>query len=129
MKRRRKHIPLPEKLAAALSLLLNEEERTKLREKRVTAKTVISLFEFDHAVLHALGGADSWFNLTPTLKSPHREKSKRDTSIVAKVKRIERDDTKWRNLLRPKPRSFQESSRWPKRKIPSRQKKGRPAAP
>jgi hypothetical protein len=91
-KRARKHIALPEKLAAALSMLLPQADRDVLRDLKVPAKQVIALFQFDHAILHARGGSDRWHNLTPLLKAPHREKSRRDTSIVAKVKRLRRKE-------------------------------------
>ncbi len=87
-KRARKYISLREKLAAALSMLLPQEQRDELRAKKVPAKVVIGLFDFDHAILHALGGPDIWPNMTPLLRVPHREKSRRDTSTVAKVDRI-----------------------------------------
>src|SRR5579883_1228428 len=84
-KRARKYISLREKLAAALSLLLPQELRDELRAAKVPAKSVISMFHQDHNILFALDGADKWWNLTPLLKDPHRQKSRRDTSIVAKV--------------------------------------------
>ena len=86
--RARKYIPLPERLAATLAMLLPAEQRDRLRASRAKADTVIALFEFDHVVLHALDGSDEWFNLTPTQVREHRSKSRRDTSAVAKVDRI-----------------------------------------
>ncbi len=56
----------------------------------MSAKAIRALFEMDHVVLHAHGGPDTWENLDPKLKAPHREKSRRDTSIVAKTKRLQR---------------------------------------
>lgn len=87
-RRPRKHISLTERLAAALACLLPQDQRDDLRARKVTAKTVLALFEMDHIVLFALGGSDHWSNIDPKLRAPHREKSRRDTSIVAKVKRI-----------------------------------------
>lgn len=89
MSRPRKHIPLTERLAMALACLLPQEQRDDLRARKVPAKSIISLFEADHIVLHALGGSDFWWNLHPTLRMQHREKSRRDTSICAKVKRLQ----------------------------------------
>jgi hypothetical protein len=83
---------LREKLAAALSMLLLPELRNGLRGQQAPAQTVIGLFDFDHNVLHAHDGIDDWWNLTPMLRTTHREKSRRDTAIVAKVKRLRR---KW----------------------------------
>lgn len=102
MNRKRDYIRYEERLAAALSRLLPPEQEKELREKRVPAKAIISLFQNDHIVLHALGGSDKWFNLDPKIIAPHREKSRRDTSIVAKVRRIEKEPEKWRGLSGPK---------------------------
>jgi len=88
MKRKRKHIPLAEQLAAALSMLLPQALRDEMRRERATAKDVRALFQMDHVVLHAHGGSDKWHNLTPMVRALHREKSKGDTSIAAKSKRI-----------------------------------------
>ena len=116
MKRPRKYIPFPEKLAATLACLLSQEHRDDLRNRKVPASVVLSLFEWDHIVLHSLGGSDTWENIDPRLVAAHREKSKRDTSIVAKVKRINltllsnSSDTK-----KPIKRV-----NWPKRKLQSR---------
>lgn len=88
-RRKRKAIRKDDYLAAALSLLLSYEERTALRRTKVPASAVLRMFSPDHIELHALGGSDAWHNLHPTLRAPHKEKSKRDTSIVAKVKRIQ----------------------------------------
>lgn len=87
-KRARKYIGLREQLAAALSMLLPQEQRDDLRARQVPAKTVIALFSPDHNILHALDGSDRWWNLTPMLREPHKQKSRRDTSIVAKVDRL-----------------------------------------
>lgn len=123
MKRARAHIPYPERLAAALSMLLPQEDRDALRELRVGAADVIALFDFDHVVLHALGGTDEWHNLTPMLRAPHREKSRRDTSIVAKTRRLSRAHQEFvSKMLKPdKGRSEAPQSKWPKgRKLQSR---------
>jgi hypothetical protein len=76
------------KLAATLACLLPQSERDEYRRGRVSAETILRLFEFDHVRLHALGGTDKWFDLDPKLHAVHREKSRRDTAIVAKVKRL-----------------------------------------
>lgn len=119
-KRARKYINLRERLAAAYAMLLPQEQRDELRARKVPAKTVMALFTDDHGHLHALGGSDRWFNLTPMLREPHKEKSRRDTSIVAKVDRI--DETRRehlaamaRKLIGPSP--FTEM---PKRRIANR---------
>jgi len=88
VKRKRKHIPLREQLAAALSMLLPQGVRDLMRTARFSASAVIREFEMHHNILHAHDGPDRWWNLTPMLKPEHRETARRDTSIVAKVKRI-----------------------------------------
>jgi 5-methylcytosine-specific restriction endonuclease McrA len=116
----RKHINLREKLAATLALLLSQSLRDDMRERKVVADSVISLFDFDHAVLHVHGGTDTWDNLTPMLRKDHREKSKDDIKKVAKSRRIARAPEKWRGLLAPKTRDPKRPSRWPKRKLRSK---------
>lgn len=120
MSRKRNYIPLPEKLAAALACLLPQELRDDLRDRKVSSSTVLEMFQWDHIHLHSLGGSDAWENLNPVLVAVHKEKSRRDTSIAAKAKRI---DKKWQeftaeNLSHPKP--TKKPSKWPKQKIQSR---------
>jgi len=118
---------------------LPQAERDDLRRRRVSAQSVIGLWEFDHVVLHAFGGADEWWNLDPKLKAVHREKSRRDTSIVAKTKRIEANvelhNARMKELGKlvadqvvqdySKLRLFRAKRKWPKRSFPQRYKEGR----
>ena len=83
--RPRKYVAIREKWAAALSMLLPQAQRDELRERHATAKEVIGLFDQDHVIFHVIGGPDKWWNFTPMLRAPHRQKSRRDTSTVAKV--------------------------------------------
>lgn len=85
---RRKKIPLEQQLAAALACLLPQAQRDELRHARVPAKAVIRLFSPDHIWLHSLGGPDAWWNIDPKLRPVHAEKSRGDTAIAAKVKRL-----------------------------------------
>jgi hypothetical protein len=101
MKRKRKHIPMREIAAAALSIMLPQKERDALRSQLRNAKAVISRFEMHHNILHAHGGTDTWENLTPMLKADHRATVPRDIKIIAKTKRIDRDEDKWRQFMRP----------------------------
>lgn len=124
-RRPRKYVAIRKKWAAALSMLLPQAQRDELREARVPAKSIIAMFDQDHVVLHALGGADEWWNFTPMLRAPHREKSRMDTAIVAKVRRIERGEQEHqaamrRKLLAPAERPERPRSRWGKRKVQSR---------
>ncbi len=117
-KRARRHISLSERYAAALACLLPAELRDLYREEKVPAATIIAQFEIDHIVLHAFDGSDLWWNLDPVLKPAHREKSRRDTSIVAKAARI---DTKWKDFTAAMATGHkppQRMTRWPKRKFP-----------
>jgi hypothetical protein len=97
---KRKHIPLKQRLAAALSMLLPQPRRDFCRELKFSADFICSLFEFDHNILHTHGGSDDWWNLTPMLHDEHREKSRRDTAIVAKVKRLSGKRKRPRKKLR-----------------------------
>jgi hypothetical protein len=58
--------------------------------KAMGRENFLSLFHFDHGILHGVEVNDEFWNLTPRLIPPHREKSRKDTSTVAKVKRLER---------------------------------------
>ena len=88
-RRKRKYIPYPERLAAALVELLPVDMQVDLRARRVSARHVIRLFTPDHIVLHALGGSDRWWNLHMRLRGPEvLAKNASDTTAVAKTKRI-----------------------------------------
>jgi len=119
MPRKRSYVRLPEKLAATLACLLPQAERDDLRNRRVPASEVISLFEFDHIVLHSFGGSNFWFNLDPKLVQPHREKSKKDTAIAAKAKRIDKKWTEFMSKVSARPKS-EKKHKWAKRKLQSR---------
>lgn len=121
-KRARKYILLREQLAAALAMLLPTQQRDELRAAKVPAKTVIALFSPDHGILHALGGSDRWFNIYPMLREPHKEKSRRDTAIVAKVRRIAPEHEEFRRrMLKPdKGGVTRDKGKWPRRKLQSR---------
>ena len=82
---KRAHIPYPQQLAAALRELGGiPYDHAKL----MSAEQVISLFQRDHGILHATDPINEHWNITWRLRAEHREKSKRDTAIVAKSKRI-----------------------------------------
>ena len=101
-------------------MLLPPEIRDEARQRKLPAQAIISFFEMDHNVLHSLGGSDEWWNLTPMIKPEHRAKSRGDTSIAAKVKRVSsaHDEHKRRmsNKLLPAPPAREK----PKAKIQSR---------
>jgi hypothetical protein len=88
---KRKYIRLTTKLASALCNLRDETGTLLipyLDAKQMTEEQVLSLFNWDHNILHAIEVNDEHWNLTPTFIRPHRDKSKKDTSIVAKVKKL-----------------------------------------
>jgi hypothetical protein len=82
----RAHISLTTKLASALLALGDIPYEDA---KQMTAAQINSLYTFDHGILHGIAPINEPWNLTPRMIAPHREKSKRDTGIVAKVKRLE----------------------------------------
>lgn len=89
MSRKRKYIPLPERLASALADKLPQEQRDQLRAAKVSAKAIIRLFTPDHNILHTHGGPDRWWNLSMAIRGPKlKAKDIADTKIAAKVKRI-----------------------------------------
>ncbi len=122
MARKRKHISLTEKLAAALVMhpSVPEDVRNLLREKMIPAEYILAQFEWDHNILHSLGGSDEWWNLTPMLKREHRIKSRRDTSIAAKVKRVSRKHSEHIQKMGFKLIEPPTPAEKPKRKISSR---------
>lgn len=127
MTARRKHISLTTKLAAALLTIVRPDEAGNLvpvidpeDAKTMTAKEVIAVFQFDHTELHALGGSDHHSNLYPRPCPEHRTKSRKDTSAVAKVKRLTRKQEEFRaRLLRKTDPTVEAAprSQWPKRKL------------
>lgn len=122
-KRARKHIAIREKLAAALSVQLPQEVLNVLRARKASASEVIALFTPDHIVLHALGGSDLWWNLTLRRRGPElKAKDARDTSIAAKVKRLNAGYVDFvRRVLAPVKRPRENRSRFPQgRKLQSR---------
>jgi|SRR6516225_8265834 hypothetical protein len=118
---KRKHISLKTKLASALLALGHIPYDDA---KRMTAEQLISLYQFDHGILHALGGTDDYWNLTPKMIVEHRQKSRKDTKAVAKVKRLIHknysnteilDQAQFGRVLHERPKR-----EWPSRKIQSR---------
>lgn len=95
-----------------MACLLPQEIRDEMRAQKAPASAVLSSFDWDHVILHCFGGEDFWWNLDPKIRAIHREKSKLDTKIAAKAKRI---DKKWSDSA---PRT--KKKQWPKQKIQSR---------
>jgi hypothetical protein len=117
MSESRKPISLTKKLAAAL---LTIGDIPYDDAKQMTAAQIISLYQFDHGVLHGVEVIDEPWNLTPRLIAPHRKKSRTDTGIVAKVKRIEREHVAFRERMLTREAKPPPKYKWPKRKLRSR---------
>ena len=122
---KRKHLSLRTKLASALLALGDVPYKDA---KQLSEDQVLSLYQWDHGQLAALDGPDVFWNLTPRLIAPHREKSRKDTSIVAKVRRVE---SRWQDFTakmaqpdkgQSEPHRGKPKRPWPKRKFPVRSK-------
>lgn len=90
----RKPPNLRQKLASALLMMVTPDDTGKMvpvipfaRAVKMTADQIIAEFDFDHAVYVAIGGGNEPWNLTPRLRAVHREKTRKDISAIAKVKR------------------------------------------
>ncbi len=125
----RAHISLKTKLASALLMLGHVPYRDA---KCMSADQLISLYNWDHNILHAIDANDAFWNLTPVIISAHREKSKRDTAIVAKSKRIRRKQAahtaimstdSWGDLDRAMGFLAKRKSRIPSRPFPNKKRK------
>src|SRR5262252_5076429 len=83
----RKSISLTTKLASALLAL---GDIPYVHAKQMTAAQVVSLYQFDHGILHETRDpdVDKFWNLTPRLIREHRTKTKLDAKIIAKGRRI-----------------------------------------
>lgn len=122
MSRSRKHIGLKTKLAAALAHIAGIPME---HAQNMSEEMVISLFNFDHVILHAHGGSDEFWNLTPLLIMAHREKTARiDTPRFAKGEQIRQEHLDFqRRLLVPGAKREPKRSRWPSRPFPKRNPK------
>lgn len=96
-RKRRKSPTLSEKLASALLTMKKVDDSGAVvpiigfeEAKTLTAKQIISRFEFDHyPIPYAQGGPNEPWNLEPREKQEHREKTaSRDIPQIAKTKRI-----------------------------------------
>lgn len=67
----------------------------------MTEDQFLSLFHFDHNILHETGhpDRDAFWNLTPMLIQAHRTKTKADAKVIAKGKRIRKRDEVTQQLL------------------------------
>lgn len=121
----RKKIRLSTKLASALCQMVKPDgnggwQRVIPHEqaKRMSEAEVLAVFDFDHhPIPKAHDGPDTHWNLTPTPKPDHAEKTaKRDIPMIAKVKRIRGETGNG-----PRAKIPSRPNAWPKgRKIASR---------
>ncbi len=125
----RRSISLRTKLASALLQMLRPDDAGKLvpiipyeDAKLMSDEQIISLFHFDHGILHAHEGPDEAWNLTPRPILEHRTKTaKIDTPRAAKVVRHQRANDDAVNRLLARDRGERPApSKWPKRKMQSR---------
>lgn len=102
----RAHIPLKQQLAAALRDMAVEEDGKLVRAipyevaKQMTADQIISLFNCDHGILHALKRIDEHWNLTFRFIPAHRLKTaKQDVPALAKGDRIAEEHEAFRRRM------------------------------
>lgn len=95
MSHARKHISLTTKLASALCSIVREVDGKLVpviprdKAKHLTAGEIITMFEWNHIVHHAIGGSDHPSNIEPLLAHEHRAiTAARDIPQIAKTKRI-----------------------------------------
>jgi hypothetical protein len=90
--------------------------------KKMTEAEIEALFEYDHNIHHAIGGACQHWNLTPRLKAAHRaQTAKKDVPMIAKAKRVEAATEEFRRKLLAKSGQIAETSDTKqKRKMQSR---------
>lgn len=118
----RAYIPYPHRLAAALACLLPQEMRDDLRRRRVDPKEVEALFDIHHIIAWAIDPDNGWHNLHPMLRAEHKERTRKDIGAIAKVKRLGRATAEGqaRLLAKAPGKSARPKSKWPKRKMQSR---------
>jgi hypothetical protein len=129
MGKRRDHIPLKPRLAAALCNMLRPDESGTMvpvidheSAKQMTEDQVLSLFHFDHWPLtKANGGPDAHWNLEPRPIMEHRQKSAQiDAPQRAKTESLSAKQEEFRHRLLAKAGQGEvapKRSRWPTRKM------------
>lgn len=121
-KRTRAKINNKTKLASTLARMFFTYEEAKM----LSEDQILSLIVFDHdPVPHAEGGTDDFWNLTPSLIVPHREKTaKIDTPGIAKRKRVSKAHQEFVvRLLTPRSERPAKVSRWGSRPFQKREKR------
>lgn len=130
---RRAHISWKTKYAAALLALA---DIPYVDAKEMTEDQIISLYQVDHGILHAIDPINLFWNLTPKLIAPHRRKSAEDKGIVSKSDRLVRSAMLHRAQMEAKamgrpgdeqPRSMRKMPSRPFGKKPNRSFRGKNA--
>jgi len=88
---KRKHISWKTRCASATLAFMNKCEPGWYGDAKImTEDQFLSLFHWDHNILHESGhlDADKFWNLAPMLIKEHRTKTKTDAAIIAKGRRI-----------------------------------------
>jgi len=127
---------LYEKIAAVLRDLMVEEDGKLVRAipyehaKQMTAREVMSLFEWDHGIHKAIDGPDKHWNLTARMIMEHRFKThKIDRPQIRKTDRLSEAHTEFQRKILAKSGAASDvaetetkpKSSWPKgRKLQSR---------
>lgn len=111
----RRRIRWTTKLAAALLALgdIPYEDAKQMSELQL-----ISLYQFDHGILHAFSPNDAFWNLTPRLISEHRKKSSEDKKKAAKAVRIRAREKEHKRVMAG---GRKKASKWPSRPFPKRE--------
>jgi len=133
--RKRKHIPLKVKLAAALWLLSHYRRKTLespiplADAKQMTTDQLLSLFDWHHyPASYEHGGSDCFWNLDPIYKKEHRKISSKQAAEKRRERTVRAKTIQHTLVMAQKmdigDRVIIGSTRrqrvWPKRKIPSR---------
>lgn len=89
---KRRRTPSKDERIAACLLMLRRGDGSFLIPEPLrssgTADAICKFVDWDHGHLHALGGDTKPQNITPRRREDHKEKSRKDTGIVAKSKRL-----------------------------------------
>lgn len=102
MTRKRKPPNMSEKLASALLHIrrgTGEDWLVKGDLRKASAKEICAAMDWDHIRRWAEGGSNSPQNLQPLPRAEHREKSRKDTTEVAKGKRFGKKHAEHRDKM------------------------------
>ena len=119
-RRKRKHIPMIEIAASALADKLTASHRKALREEKVSARFIVTMFTPDHIDLHSWGGADKWWNLDMRPRGfDLKLKDAADTTRAAKAVRIDKVWGPFTAAMTRGKKPPKRKSAWPKRRMRS----------